>query len=149
MPGLKGLDNFVKFDVKKFLEKKELVFISCEKNYEKKLDEEGRKVPDINKPRGLKFEINIDKDDTIYSIYDFNLKERKEEKKGSNFRKSITVWINNPKLEPEKFDNFAPGDKVFLKGVDEVETMQMTSHLIIVADDIVKVEKNEQQLQKQ
>ena len=96
----------------------------------------------------MKFEINIDKDDTIYSIYDFNSKERKEEK-GSNFRKSITVWINNPKLEPEKFDNFAPGDKVFLKGVDEVETMQMTSHLIIVADDIVKVEKNEQQLQKQ
>jgi hypothetical protein len=97
----------------------------------------------------LKFEINIDKDDTIYSIYVFNLKERKEEK-GSNFRKSITVWINIPKLEPEKFDNFAPGDKVFLKGVDEVETMQMTSLLIIVADlDIEKVEKNEQQLQKQ
>ena len=39
MPGLKGLDNFVKFDVKSFLEKKELVFISCEKNYEKKWKE--------------------------------------------------------------------------------------------------------------
>lgn len=43
-------------------------------------NEEGNKVPDPNSPRGLKFEINIDKDNAEYEVFDFNTKERKSKK---------------------------------------------------------------------
>ncbi|MCH4407091.1 hypothetical protein MKS59_11955, partial [Staphylococcus haemolyticus] len=71
MAGLKGLDNFEVFDVERFLKGKVLAFVDCEKNYNKKLDDEGKKIPDLNSPRGLKFEINIDQDYTDYEIFDF------------------------------------------------------------------------------
>ncbi|MDU1577439.1 MAG: hypothetical protein E6568_09035, partial [Rothia mucilaginosa] len=80
MAGLKALDNFEIFDVEGFLKGKELVMVSCEKNYNKMKNEEGNKVPDPNSPRGLKFEINIDKDNAEYEVFDFNTKERKKQK---------------------------------------------------------------------
>jgi hypothetical protein len=144
MAGLKALDNFEIFDVAGFLKGKELVMVSCEKNYNKMKDENGNKVPDPTSPRGLKFEINIDKDILEYEVFDFNTKKRKKQK-GVNFRKSFILFIDNPDLEPEKFDDFSIGEKVMIKGLKPTETMHFGSNLIVVADDLVKLERKQPQ----
>lgn len=144
---VKGLNNFEIFDVEGFLKNKELVLVSCEKNYNKIKDENGNKRPDLNSPRGLKFEIDIDKDETEYEIYDFDTRERKK-KVGINFRKSFMLFIDKPELEPEKFDDFRPGERVMIKGINAKETMHFGTTLIIVADDLVKVERKQQPQQQ-
>ncbi|HAR5545249.1 hypothetical protein [Staphylococcus epidermidis] len=147
MAGLKGLDNFEVFDVERFLKGKVLAFVDCEKNYNKKLDDEGKKIPDLNSPRGLKFEINIDQDYTDYEIFDFTTRERKK-KSGVNLRKSFTVFIDKPDLEPEKYENILPTDEIEIKGIKVDETMHFGSNLILVADDIV-IKNNKKQPQQQ
>ena len=119
MAGLKALDNFEIFDVEGFLKGKELVMVSCEKNYNKM-------------------------DNAEYEVFDFNTKERKKQK-GVNFRKSFILFIDKPELEPEKFDDFSVGEKVMIKGLKPSETMHFGSNLIVVADDLVKLERKQPQ----
>lgn len=55
------------------------------------------------------------------------------------------MFIDKPELEPEKFDDFSVGEKVMIKGLKPSETMHFGSNLIVVADDLVKLERKQPQ----
>ncbi|WP_458645827.1 hypothetical protein, partial [Staphylococcus epidermidis] len=66
-------------------------------------------------------------------------KEGKKEK-GVNLGKSFILFIDKGELEGEKFDDFRVGEKVMIKGLKGSERMDFGSNLIVVGDDLVKLE---------